>query len=330
MKRMTGWWLALCAAVGMGLAEDTRAAGGQAAAPAGKVARAAGPAPEARRALPAGGKGALPLRLAIIRTGSLAVREGLVYAGGDFGTEVETSFSAILVQRGSEVLLFDAGLGARVAEQYRQDMPLWQRPFFRYDDPVLPAVAQLKGRGLPPVSRILLSHSHWDHASGIGDFPGAEVWVPGEELAVVRHPASGVGGAWPSQVASPALRWRELDFDAVPHAGYPRSRDLFGDGSVVLVPMAGHTPGSIGMFVTTTSGRRYFFIGDVVWNAGALRSGAPRFWPARMLVDHDAEATQAAIEQVRRVQAADPGLVVVPAHDGRLQAALGLFPRWLP
>jgi glyoxylase-like metal-dependent hydrolase (beta-lactamase superfamily II) len=277
---------------------------------------------------PVAGSGAV--RLAIIRTAGLQVREGLVFAGGDFGREVETSFSAILVQHGREVLLFDAGLGRDVAAQYRADMPHWQRPFFRYEDPVRPAAVQLAGHGLPPVSRIILSHSHWDHASGLADFPQAEVWAPAEELALVRHPGPGVGGAWPSQVAAPTLRWRELRFDAVPYEGFARSRDLFGDGAVVLVPMFGHTAGSIGMFVTTASGRRYFFIGDVVWNAAALRGGAAKFWPARVLVDHDAEATQASIAQVQRVQRANPGLVVVPAHDGRLQAALGYFPKWLP
>lgn len=310
MKRSMGWGLALGVAVALAMAGGARAA-----------------APGKAAAVP---PAAVPVRLAIIRTGSLQVREGLVFAGGDFGRETVTSFAAILVQHGDEVLLFDAGLGTQVAAQYRRDMPLWQRPFFRYDDPVLPAVAQLRGQGVPPVRRILLSHSHWDHASGITDFPGAEVWAPAAELEVVRHPSSGVGGAWPSQVAAPSLRWRELGFDAVPHAGYPRSRDLFGDGRVVLVPMAGHTPGSVGLFVTSASGRRYFFIGDVVWNAAALREGAPKFWPARVLVDHDAAATQAAIAQVRRVQAAMPDLVVVPAHDGRLQEALGVFPRWLP
>lgn len=277
-----------------------------------------------------GGRSSANIRLAIVNTASLGVREGLVFAGGDFGREVVTGFSAILVQHGNEVLLFDAGLGAQVEAQYRADMPWWQQPFFRYDAPVRPVVAQLAGRGLPPVSRIILSHSHWDHASGLADFPQAEVWAPAEELALVRHPERGVGGAWPSQVGLPSLRWRELRFDAVPFEGFARSRDLFGDGAVVLVPMAGHTAGSVGLFVTTGSGRRYFFIGDVVWNAGALREGAPKFWPARMLVDHDEAGTQATIEQVRRVQQAHPDLVVVPAHDGRLQEALGYFPKWLP
>lgn len=297
-------------------------------APAGGSAVATGRAPPSRSAGVSGpGSG---VRLAIVNTASLQVREGLVFAGGDFGKEVRNTFSAILVQHGRDVLLFDSGLGSQIAAQYRADMPYWQRPFFRYEEPVRPVVAQLAGQGLPPVTRIILSHSHWDHASALGDFPDAEVWAPPEELAVVAHPHGGVGGAWGSQVGAAAIKWRALRFADVPYAGFARSRDLFGDGSVVLVPLFGHTAGSVGMFASTAGGHRYFFVGDVVWSAAALREGAPRFWPARLLVDHDATATQAAIAQVRRAQQADPGLVVVPAHDGRLQSALGFFPRWLP
>lgn len=268
--------------------------------------------------------------VAIVRTAGLHVREGLVFAGGDFGKEVLNTFSAIVVRHGEDLFLFDTGLGAQVDAQYDADMPRWQRPFFRYEAPVRPVVAQLVGTGLPPVARIVLSHSHWDHASGLPDFPGAEVWLPAAERAVVAHPHGGVGGAWGSQLAGAGRRWRELRFDAPAYEGFDRHHDVYGDGSVVLVPLSGHTPGSVGMFVTTPRGHRYFFVGDAVWSAAALRAGAPRFWAARWLVDADAVATQAVIGQIRRVQQAHPELVVVPAHDGQVQAALGFFPRWLP
>lgn len=304
---------------------------------AGGAAQADGPA-RVRGAPGAGATGrkvgtsraGTAVRLAIINTASLHVRQGLVLAGGDFGKDVLNTFSAILVQHGNDLLLFDSGLGTTIAAQYRADMPYWQRPFFRYEEPVRPAVVQLAGRGLPPVSRIILSHSHWDHASALGDFPLAEVWAAPEELGLVAHPHGGVGGAWASQLGSASIKWRALRFSGVPYAGFARSLDLYGDGSLVLVPLFGHTAGSVGLLATTASGRRYFFVGDAVWSVDALRNGAAKFWPARLLVDQDADATQAAIAQIRRVQRQHPDIVVVPAHDGRVQGALGFFPRWLP
>ncbi len=272
---------------------------------------------------------AADVRFAVVRTGQLRVKEALVFSGGRFGKELVNNFSAFLVKHNDTHFLFDSGLGRRVAAQYQQDMPLWSRPFFNYEDPVLPAEQQLRTAGFKPIERIVLSHAHWDHASGLEDFPQAEVWAAEEELAVVRKPSSGVGGAWPSQmVKTPPLRWKALQFQPVAYEGYERSLDMFGDGSAVLVPMFGHTPGSVGLFLKLSSGHRYFFVGDVVWSAGALREGRPKQWVARQLVDHHGEQTQAAIEQIRAVMKRNPAMVIVPSHDGEVHDALGYFPAW--
>ena len=266
---------------------------------------------------------------AIVKTSQVRVREDLLFAGGSASREVDSNFSAFVIRHGDELLLLDTGLGSQVATQYSQDMPLWSRPFFRYDDPVRPARDQLAAAGLPPIRRILLSHGHWDHASGIADFPGAEVGLPTQELAFVRSPQGGVGGAWASQVADKPVRWHALQFQPQPYEGFDSHLDLFGDGRVVLVPMFGHTPGSMGLFLSVSSGRRFFFVGDVVWSAAALAQGQPKFWAARALVDGDTDATAATIAKIRAVITRDPAIVVVPAHDGAVQGRLGYLPKWV-
>jgi glyoxylase-like metal-dependent hydrolase (beta-lactamase superfamily II) len=269
------------------------------------------------------------VEFAIVKTGKVTSLKGLMVSGGGFGTKVDGNFSAVLVRHGDTRFLFDTGLGSKVAEQYQQDMPWWARAFFRYEDPVVPARVQLDRAGIPPIERIFLSHAHWDHASGLGDFPEAVVWAAPEELDVIEHAAPGLGGSWPSQVSLKTIRWQALVFKPRPHKGFDRSIDVFADGSVVLVPMFGHTPGSIGMFVTTASGKRFFFCGDAVWRADALKDGRPKFWPASLIVDKDREQTQHTIEQMRELLKQDPGLVVVPAHDDTVQSGLGYFPNWV-
>ncbi|MDO9177524.1 MAG: MBL fold metallo-hydrolase [Agitococcus sp.] len=270
-----------------------------------------------------------PVSFAIIKTAKLPVAEGLVFSGGSLLKKVDSNFSAFLVRHGDSTFLFDAGLGNKVAEQYQQDMPLWQRLFFKYDDPVSSARSQLDRAGIAPVKTIILSHSHWDHASGISDFPDATVLAPEAEMAIIRHPTTGVGGSWPSQVAAKTIKWKTLEFKPVAYENFDRSVDLFGDGSIVLVPLFGHTVGSVGMFVTVDSGKRYFFVGDAVWNAQALKKGSPKFWAARLLVDDDGAHTQQSIEQIRTLMAKRPEIVVIPAHDGTVQQALGYFPAWV-
>lgn len=58
---------------------------------------------------------------------------------------------------------------------------------------------------------------------------------------------------------------------------------------------------------------------------------APKFWAASLLVDQDAAQTQSSVEQVGAIAIAiaQPGLVVVPAHDSKVQDVLGYFPNWI-
>lgn len=266
---------------------------------------------------------------AIIKTSQVAVMEGLLKPGGSYTRQINSNFSAFLIKHHGDYLLFDTGMGSQVNTQYQQGMPLWWRPFFKYDEPVVSAREQLKQAGMAPIKRVILSHSHWDHASGVMDFPEARIGVSAQELEVIRHPTTGPGGVWASQVAAASIQWEVLAFKPIAYKGYAQSLDLFQDGRVVLVPMPGHTPGSIGMFVTVDSGTVYFFIGDVAWTSAAASLAAPKFWAAGLLVDKDASQTQHSVDQVRALMQADPNLVVVPAHDSTVQNALGYFPNWV-
>lgn len=265
---------------------------------------------------------------AIVKTSQVAVAQRLLTPNGSLLKKIDTNFSAFLIKHQQDYLLFDTGLGEQVDAQYQQDMPLWMRPFFKYDRPVVSVRAQLAKAGLPPIQRVILSHAHWDHASGVVDFPQAKISVAAGELANIRSPSDG-GGTWASQVADPSIQWDVLSFTGGPFKGYPQSLDLYQDGTVVLVPMPGHTQGSVGLFLTVDSGAVYFFIGDVAWTQDALNAGAPKFWAASLLVDQDAAQTLSAVEHVRAIALAQPDLVVVPAHDSKVQDALGYFPKWV-
>lgn len=267
--------------------------------------------------------------LAIIKTSQAAVSEALLVPGGRLGHKINSNFSAFLIKHQDDYLLFDTGMGRQIDAQYALDMPWWWRAFFRYERPVRSAREQLDAAGLAPPARIILSHSHWDHAGGIGDFPEARVGIAAAELPRIEQPTQGPGGSWASQLRATPVHWESLSFEPRPYKGFAQSLDLYGDGSVVLVPMAGHTPGSIGLFVTTDAGRSYFLIGDVAWTLAALQQARPKFWLASWLVDGDAAQTQASLEQVRALMQAEPQLVVVPAHDSAVQDALGYFPAWV-
>ena len=277
----------------------------------------------------AAGSSAPDVGFAIIKTSQVAVREGMLVPGGSFLKQINSNFSAFLIKHRQDYLLFDTGMGRQIDSQYQPDMPMWLRLFFKYDHPVVSAREQLDKAGLPPLRRVILSHSHWDHASGVLDFPEVKIGVSAPEKDAIDHARSGAATTWPSQVTGAAVQWEILDFKSGPYKGYAQSLDLYQDGTVVLVPMPGHTPGSIGLFVTVDSGAVYFFIGDVAWTQDAVLAGAPKFWAAELLVDKNTSQTLASVTQVRTLQQIASGLVVVPAHDSKVQDALGYFPNWV-
>jgi glyoxylase-like metal-dependent hydrolase (beta-lactamase superfamily II) len=273
---------------------------------------------------------ALPqVGFSIIKTGKVSVAERLLLPDGSMTKKIDTNFSAFLIKHKNDYVLFDTGLGANIETQYAQDMPYWARLAFKFEKPVLPARQQLDAAGFAPIQKVIISHGHWDHASGVPDFPEAEIVASEDEMHSITHAESGAATAWPSQVAMPGTRWSSLAFKPVAHKGYTHSLDLFNDGTVVLVAMPGHTEGSIGMFVTVDSGTCYFFIGDVAWKAGAMMAGAPKFWAASLVVDRNRDQTLRSVEQVRDVARQHPNVVVVPAHDAAVQDALGYFPAWV-
>ncbi len=68
----------------------------------------------------------------------------------------------------------------------------------------------------------------------------------------------------------------EYGFDDRPYLGFASSYDVHGDGSVVIALAGGHTTGSVIVFVTLPTGKRYAFIGDLTWQIDGIRRRVER------------------------------------------------------
>ncbi len=175
---------------------------------------------------------------------------------------------------------------------------------------------------LARLSGIVITHAHWDHVSGVPDFPGVPVWMNAAERGFVEG-----GAAMGSLMRSFGGKdVREYVWDGGPYLGFARSHDWYGDGSVVLVPAPGHTPGSTVVFVALPSGARYAFLGDLVWQREGIEIPAERPWLSRMLVDADAAAVRRGVSHLAAIHVRFPAVVLVPAHDARAAAELPIFP----
>ncbi len=273
---------------------------------------------------------ALPaVSLALIHTGDQVSLEAFAYDGGSWAKSRIFVHSAVLVRHPQGDLLFDTGLGREVDAQVETDMPAYMRPVMKYTKRK-PAVEQLAAHGVDPatIDRIYLSHLHWDHASGIEDFPNARIFTAREEQKAAADLAN-ADVYLRSQFDAGTVRWNIVEFIERPYMGYSRSHDVFGDGSVVIVPMFGHTPGSIGLFVNLQDGRQFLFSGDTTWAREGFTLPADKFIVASKLVDHDPVATRREIVRVHKLMRLFPNLVVVPAHDFQVQQGLGFLPEYI-
>jgi glyoxylase-like metal-dependent hydrolase (beta-lactamase superfamily II) len=266
------------------------------------------------------------LAFSILPTATAVAPEGAMFEGGSWIRQRTISHSAVMICHPKGLVLFDTGLGKNIESQFG-DFPLMTRLFFGYKK--LTALADVLARDNPCPGRaltIIPSHLHWDHAGGIEDIPGAEVLVQLNE----RKQALSAGtaqGFLPSEIDAKSIKWRALVFTNKAYEQYRQSFDVFGDGSLVLVPMAGHTAGSVGLFLTMGD-ERSFFTGDTSWALEGITRPAHKFFAMRSKADLDPARLDGELAGIHRLMLRDPKLIVIPAHDTAAYPPGALYPNW--
>ena len=127
------------------------------------------------------------------------------------------------------------------------------------------APERLRARGIDPssIGLVVMTHLHYDHASGISQFPGATFVVTEREWSAAHRRGSALRGYVGGHFDHP-FDWRTLDFHApgvTSFATFGRSLDLFGDGSVIALFTPGHTHGHMSVLLRT-SGQEVLVIGE--------------------------------------------------------------------
>lgn len=230
----------------------------------------------------------------------------------------EIIHAAFLVKHPRATFLIDAGVSARAQEDLAR-FPFWVRQAFAFHSEGALGTALAAIRAKPEF--VLLTHAHWDHASGLRDLDHPRVVVgPGEREFIRDFPKDAIPSVQPEHFAD--ARLETFAWDGPAYETFPKSHDLFGDGSVVLVPLTGHTPGSLGVFVNGVHGRRVFFIGDAGWSRDAVDLPSHKLRPMASLADDDRAGTSDTLWRLHHLHEAEPELLIVPTHDGAAVAEL--------
>jgi len=238
-------------------------------------------------------------------TGTYETRAALAVRGGSFRDKRHFAATAILVQHPKGDLLIDAGFGSDLAGHVAE-LPRMQRAPHEAAET---ASEQLDASGYDRsrLLGVLVTHSHWDHVSGL-DGLRVPIWINSGE----RHYAAEDPGGKVFRTVSAGHDVHEYEFNGPPYLGFPSSFDVYGDGSVVVALAGGHTTGSVVVFVTVPSGQRYAFIGDLTWQLDGIHRRAERPLLLRKLADSDPERVR---QGLLRVIALAGLMQIVPAHD---------------
>ena len=169
------------------------------------------------------------------------------------------------------------------------------KPICRPDDNL---VSNLRSIGAVPedVDVVICSHLHPDHCGCNAFFVRATVICHVRELEAARAAGAEEAGYLASDWDHPQT------FDVL-----EGTRDLFDDGKVLIVPLPGHTPGSIGALVVLERSGPVLLASDAVSIRATLdRDVVPRnTWNADLL--------RRSFVEIRRIEAS--GATVICGHD---------------
>lgn len=263
--------------------------------------------------------GALPntpatkVKVTILETGYLESPHAMNVRGGSWD-KYRSGVMGVVLRHPKGTWLLDAGFGENAQQHFEDVTPAIMQAAASLTVKSGMA-AQLKNIGLSPddLDGILLTHAHWDHVSGLEDMLQVPLLLNAAEEDFIR---SG------SEHAALAARWvddltiNQYEYDGPVVEGFGKSHDLMGDGSILLLAMPGHTPGSMAVLVNGVT-KKWLFIGDTSWTNEGVAWPAEKPFIAKSMVETDAKQVANWLKQLHVMQLQNPDLQIVPAHDRR-------------
>jgi glyoxylase-like metal-dependent hydrolase (beta-lactamase superfamily II) len=217
------------------------------------------------------------------------------YSYGDL--KLQFVFSCYVIKHGDEYLLWDTGHAMTTPNVA----------------PKVSVVDQLAQLNIKPeqIKYVGISHYHGDHIGQVSSFPKATLLIGKGDWDLLTSPK-------PPENANtaPFATWIKGEGKV---ESVPQDKDVFGDGSVIMLYTPGHTPGHHSLLVKLPQTGAVVLMGDLAhFHENYDNNGVPAF-------NFDRAQTLASLDRVKKIVAGTKATVVIQ-HDARDIAKLPAFP----
>ena len=238
------------------------------------------------------------MKLQFLSAGRIRLKKSIYIKSADRSETFEAPVSSALIRHAQGNVLFDTGCHPSVVEHGEERWgPLMKvmTPVMRAEETLLPSLAAV-GVNPDDIDVVVCSHLHPDHCGCNAFFKKATILVHAKEIEAAQAPGAEAAG------------YLRADWDhGQPADLIDGERDVFGDGKVVLIPLPGHTPGTMGANVHLDRDGSFLLVSDAVSLRENLDTDTvPRnTWTADALLKSFAD--------IRRIEKS--GAAVICGHD---------------
>jgi len=243
------------------------------------------------RALAASSGQPLPVEIRALKVVDMTLPRLVVMAGQGPGTQEMVGYTYQVVYADGRTEIIDAVPGPKAAQALGPGPRVNEDAYARQEEAMRKA------------EHIVITHEHFDHASGISDSPFLAEIAP--KVAMTPEQLHGKAADQAGFTPEIVQRLTPLKYDRL---------HLLSPG-VVLVKAPGHTPGSQMVYVRLADNREYLFVGDIAWNMSNIR--VPRTSPRAVtwVMPEDGPAIADQLRYLHGVLEKEPNVHLVVAHD---------------
>jgi glyoxylase-like metal-dependent hydrolase (beta-lactamase superfamily II) len=228
------------------------------------------------------------------------------------GTHREMTVRSYLVVHPKGTLLWDTGIDDEIAK-FAKGRRIVDYVVFHVPRTLRGQLAEI---GVAPdeVDFLGLSHLHVDHVGNVGLFPDATVLLQRAEYEAGY-------GSRPEELIEPLApdTYAALNRDRIQQVD--GDHDLFGDGTVVLKSLPGHTPGHQGLLLQLPESGPVLLAGDIAYSTQDYAESAVRQGNV------DLEKSRRSIEVSKQIER-ELGATVWLHHDRDAQRSVHTAPRY--